>query len=183
MNKRIRSLAFAVTLAITLTAAMARAEAAAELTKSSKAALRSLVTNDPAAKLLNDKCKGVLVFPSIVKAGFLIGGQMGDGVLLKNGRAIAYYNTLAGSYGLQAGVQVYGYALFFMDDESMGYLDKIGGWEIGVGPSIVIVDAGMGKNLNTTTVQKGVYAYIFDQKGLMAGLGIQGSKITKIDKQ
>ena len=182
MNKPIRSLIFAVALAMMLTAVAARAESAAELKASSKAALRQLVANDPAAKLLNDKAKGVLVFPSIVKAGFMFGGQMGDGTLFKRGKAVGFYNTIAASYGFQAGVQVYGYALFFMDEESMGYLDKVDGWEIGVGPSVVIVDEGMGRNLNTTTIQKGVYAYIFSQKGLMAGAGIQGSKITKISK-
>jgi lipid-binding SYLF domain-containing protein len=182
MNKSIGTLALAITLAITLTAVAARAETAAELTNSSKRALRQLVSQNPTAKALNDKAKGVLVFPSIVKAGFMFGGQVGDGALLKKGRAVAFYNTLAASYGFQAGVQVYGYALFFMDEGSMGYLDSVDGFEIGVGPSIVVVDQGMGKNMNTTTIQNGIYAFIFDQKGLMGGLGIQGSKITKIDK-
>jgi lipid-binding SYLF domain-containing protein len=182
MNKPMRSLMFAVVLALTVTAVAARAETAAELTNSSKRALRQLVSNNSAAKALNDKAKGVLVFPSIVKAGFMFGGQMGDGALLKKGKAVAFYNTFAGSYGFQAGVQVYGYALFFMDEASMGYLDRVDGWELGVGPSIVVVDEGMGKSMSTTTIQKGVYAFIFDQKGLMGGMGIQGSKITKIDK-
>jgi lipid-binding SYLF domain-containing protein len=68
----------------------------------------------------------------------------------------------------------------FMDDASLAYLDKSGGWEIGTGPSVVIVDKGMGKSLTSTTVKSGVYAFIFGQKGLMAGIGLQGSKITKI---
>src|SRR5262249_53586201 len=113
---------------------------------------------------------------------FMFGGQIGEGTLFKNGKAAGFYNSLAGSYGLQAGVQVYGYALFFMDDESLSYLGKSDGWEIGMGPSIVVVDKGAGKNVNTTTLQKGVYAYIFDQKGLMGGLGLQGAKISKISK-
>jgi lipid-binding SYLF domain-containing protein len=182
MNKPIRSLILAAAAAMTLNVVAARAETASELTASSKRALRQLVSQNPTAKALNDKAKGVLVFPSIVKAGFMFGGQMGDGTLLKRGRAVAFYNTVAASYGLQAGVQVYGYALFFMDEGSMGYLDSVDGFEIGVGPSVVVVDQGMGKNMNTTTIQNGIYAFIFDQKGLMGGLGIQGSKITKIDK-
>jgi lipid-binding SYLF domain-containing protein len=120
------------------------------------------------------------VFPSIVKAGFMFGGQIGDGVLLKSGRPAGYYNSLAASYGLQAGVQVFGYALFFMNDAALSYLDKSEGFEIGVGPSIVVVDAGVGKSLTSTTITQDVYAFIFDQKGLMAGIGIQGSKITKL---
>jgi lipid-binding SYLF domain-containing protein len=130
--------------------------------------------------LLAGKAKAVLVFPSIVKAGFMFGGQLGDGVLLKDGRAVGYYNSVAASYGLQAGVQVFGYALFFMNEPALKYLDNSDGWEIGVGPSIVMVDAGMGKSLTSTTITQDVYAFIFDQKGLMAGLGIQGSKITKL---
>jgi lipid-binding SYLF domain-containing protein len=81
---------------------------------------------------------------------------------------------------LQAGVQSFGYALFFMDQDALNYLDNSSGWEIGVGPSIVIVDAGVAKTLTTTTAKDNVYAYIFNQKGLMAGLGLQGSKITRI---
>jgi lipid-binding SYLF domain-containing protein len=84
------------------------------------------------------------------------------------------------SYGLQAGVQVFGYALFFMNDTALAYLGQSDGWEIGVGPSVVVVDKGMGKSLTSTTLTHDVYAFIFNQKRLMAGLGIQGSKITKL---
>jgi lipid-binding SYLF domain-containing protein len=124
---------------------------------------------------------GVLVFPSIVKGGFIIAGQFGDGALRKNGRSVAYYRSLAASYGFQAGIQAYGYVLFFMDNASLQYLNASDGWEVGTGPSLVILDSGFGKNFTTTTLQKGVYAFIFDQKGLMGGIGIQGSKITKIN--
>ncbi len=82
---------------------------------------------------------------------------------------------------MQAGVQSFSYALFFMDNASLNYLNRSEGWEIGVGPSIVVVDQGMAKSLTTTTVKSGVYAFIFGQKGLMAGLGLQGSKISRID--
>ena len=81
---------------------------------------------------------------------------------------------------MQAGVQSFSYALFFMDNASLNYLDRSEGWEIGVGPSIVVVDKGVAKSLTTTTAKNGVYAFIFGQKGLMAGLGLQGSKITRI---
>ena len=89
---------------------------------------------------------------------------------------------MAGSYGLQAGAQTFGYALFFMNAGALAYLDKSDGWEVGVGPSIVVVDEGMGKSMTSTTLTQDVYAFIFSQKGLMAGLGVQGSKITKINK-
>ena len=100
--------------------------------------------------------------------------------MTKGGKVVGYYRTLAASYGFQAGVQEFGYALFFMNDSSLSYLSASKGWEIGSGPSLVIVDEGFAKTLSTTTLTQDVYAYIFDQKGLMAGIGIQGSKITRI---
>lgn len=152
------------------------------LVRSADEALRNLYAKNAAAKMLGERAKAILVFPNIVKAGFMFGGQVGDGVLKKSGGTAGYYNSLAASYRLQVGVQVFGYALFFMNDRALSYLDKSGGWEIGVGPSIVVVDAGVGKSLTSTTITQDVYAFIFDQKGLMAGLGIQGSKITRLSK-
>ncbi len=151
-----------------------------ELDASARAALNSLYAHNSTAKMLGGKARAVLVFPSIVKAGFMFGGQLGNGVLMKSGRTAGYYNSVAASYGLQAGVQKFGYALFFMNDAALAYLDKSGGFEIGIGPSIVVVDEGVGKSLTSTTLTHDVYAFIFDQKGLMAGLGIQGSKITRL---
>jgi len=165
-----------------LSPAAALAASAAEIDRDARAALASLYKKVPGAKALGDKAVAVLVFPSIVKGGFIVGGQYGDGALLrKGGKTTAYYRSLAGSYGFQAGVQAFGYVLFFMDDASLQYLDKTEGYEVGVGPSLVVLDDGFGKTMSTTTMQKGVYAFIFDQKGLMGGMGIQGTKITKIN--
>lgn len=150
------------------------------LESKARTALEQLYETTPSAKMLGDKAKGVLVFPSIVKAGLMAGGQYGRGVLFKQGQVAGYYNTVAASFGLQAGAQSFSYAMFLMDDNAINYLDRSGGWEIGVGPSIVIVDAGVARSLTTTTARKDVYAFIFGQQGLMAGLGLQGSKITKI---
>ena len=164
-----------------LSPAAAPAASAAEIDRDARAALASLYKKVPGAKALGDKAVAVLVFPSIVKGGFIVGGQFGDGALRKGGKTTAYYRSLAGSYGFQAGVQAFGYVLFFMDDASLQYLDKTEGYEVGVGPSLVVLDDGFGKTMSTTTMQKGVYAFIFDQKGLMGGMGIQGTKITKIN--
>jgi len=165
-----------------LSAPAVLAASKAELDRDGARALKNLYANNTAARLLGSKAKAVLVFPSMVKAGFMFGGQMGEGVLLANGRPVGYYNSVAASYGLQAGIQVFGYALFFMNDSALSYLDRSDGWELGVGPSIVVVDAGVGKSLTSTTITQDVYAFIFDQKGLMGGVGVQGSKITKISK-
>jgi len=165
-----------------LSASSALAASAAEINKDANAALARLYEKVPEARTLAAQAKGILIFPSIVKAGFLFGGQYGEGVLLKHGRTAGYYNSVAASYGLQAGVQSFGYAMFFMNDSALAYLDKSEGFEIGVGPSIVVVDAGTAKTLTTTTGRSDVYAFIFSQKGLMAGLGLQGSKISRIEK-
>jgi lipid-binding SYLF domain-containing protein len=156
------------------------AASAREISSSARAALSRLYASNPTAKTLGQKAKGILVFPSILKAGFIVGGQGGDGAMFKGGKTVGYYRTAAASYGLQAGAQKFGYALFFMTDSALSYLDKSGGWEVGSGPSLVLVDEGFGKSISSTTLTQDVYAYIFNQKGLMGGLGIQGSKITRI---
>lgn len=158
------------------------AASAAEISRDAKGALEKLYAKSPKAKALGEKAKGILVFPSIVKGGFIVGGQYGEGALLKGGKASGYYNTVQVSYGLQAGVQKHGYALFLMSDSALKWIDKSDGWEIGTGPSIVVIDTGAASSATTTTLQSDIYAFFFDQKGLMGGLGLQGTKISKMKK-
>lgn len=160
----------------------AHAESRAALERSSRAALNTLISQNAIAKELNTKAAAVLVFPSVKKAGLMIGGQYGEGVLWRGDKAVAFYNTGGASFGFQAGAQEYGYALFFMKEEAINALNVAQGFEVGVGPSIVVIDQGMGNSTTTTTMQKDIYAFVFGQKGLMAGIGIQGNKITKINK-
>jgi len=184
MFKYIRIVETAFILTIGATTLMsprpATAASAAAIDRDVDAALGKLYETTPEAKTLAAQAKGILVFPNIVKAGFVVGAQYGDGALLKDGRTVGYYNIVAASYGLQAGLQSFGYAMFLMTDAALAYLNTSAGWEVGVGPSIVVVDAGMARTLTTTTAQDDVYAFIFGQQGLMAGAGLQGSKITKI---
>jgi lipid-binding SYLF domain-containing protein len=183
---RARLIAGVLTLAVVTTswwaAAPAFAASAAELNRESSVELAKLYQKEPKAKELGAKAKGILVFPRIYKAGFLFGAQYGEGALWRGGKPVAYYNSVAASYGLQAGVQAFGYALLFMTDAALGYLNKSEGFELGVGPSIVVVDEGMARTMTTSTIQHDIYAFIFDQKGLMAGLGLQGSKLSRISK-
>jgi len=157
-----------------------RAASSAELQQDAQAALQQLYATTPAAKELGAKARAVLVFPKIVKAGMMVGGQTGEGVLFRGPQAVAYYRISAASFGLQLGVQKFGYALFFMTQDALNYLSKSEGWAIGSGPSVVVVDKGMAKTINTTTLSQAVYAVAFGQQGLMAGLGLEGSKITQI---
>jgi lipid-binding SYLF domain-containing protein len=174
-------MALALAAINTLCPGSALAASAGEIDRNATRALSLLYKTTPGAKALADKSKAILIFPSIVKGGFIVAGQFGDGALRQRGRTVGYYRSLAASYGFQAGAQSFGYALFFMDEASLAYLHKSEGWELGTGPSLVVIDKGFGKNFSTTTMQKGVYAFIFNQKGLMGGIGLQGSKITKIN--
>ena len=157
----------------------AQAETAKELRVRSEKALHHLYSNNHKAREIGDKAVAILVFPTVYKAGFMVGAQTGNGVLFRNGKAASYYNTTAASYGLQAGIQKFSYALFFMDEHSLHYLNKSGGFEVGGAPSLVVADEGFSSSLSTTTLQKGIYAFFFGQKGLMAGLGLQGTKISE----
>jgi lipid-binding SYLF domain-containing protein len=158
------------------------AQSPASITKKANRALSHLIQSNAQARALNSQAIAVLVFPDITKAGLMIGGQYGDGVLLSKGKAIAYYNTTGVSYGLQIGAQEYGYAMFFMKQSAISALDSTEGFEVGVGPSIVVVDEGFAKSNTSINLQDDIYAFIFNQKGLMAGLGIQGNKITKVKR-
>ncbi|HOW55632.1 MAG TPA: YSC84-related protein [Syntrophorhabdaceae bacterium] len=182
---RIARTIFIFTLFMTLIgirADKAQGAAAAQINRDANKALQKLYAATPAAKELGRKAKAVLVFPSIKKGGFIVGGQYGEGVLQKNGKPAGYYNTVSASYGLQAGIQKFGYALFFMKNDALQYLNKSDGWELGSAPNIVIVDKGAARGLSTTTVHSDIYAFFFEQKGLMAGIGLQGTKITRIKK-
>jgi lipid-binding SYLF domain-containing protein len=160
----------------------AHAATAEDLNTDAAQALEKLYKANPAAKSLSEKASAVLVFPNIVKAGLVFGGAYGEGVLLNAGKADSYYNSLTGSWGLQAGAQSYGYAVFLMNDKAVKYLKDSHGLEIGVGPTVVVVDEGAAKNFSTSTLQEDAYAFIFDQQGLMAGVSIEGTKITEITR-
>jgi lipid-binding SYLF domain-containing protein len=154
---------------------------AARLSADSQAALQRLYARVPLAKSLGPKAHAILVFPTVTKAGLVVGGQYGEGALIKGGKTVGYYSTAGASYGLQAGAQQFGYAMFFMNAKALSQINKAEGFEVGVGPSVVVVDEGIAKQATTTTMKDDIYAFIFGQKGLMAGLGIQGNKITKIN--
>ncbi|UCD32532.1 MAG: lipid-binding SYLF domain-containing protein, partial [Desulfobacterales bacterium] len=137
------------------------ADTAAEIDRDADSALEKLYASTPSAKELSKVAKGVLVFPDVVKAGLIVGGQYGTGALRVKDETVGYYNTVAASYGLQAGAQSFGYAMFFMTDAALEYLKKSAGWEIGVGPSVTVVDEGIARSLTTTTAKEAIYAFFF----------------------
>ena len=178
-------LAFIVAaLAVVSTSAMNQASAATaqDLDRDSMQALQTLYKTEPVAKTLAQSAKAVLVFPNIVKAGLVFGGSYGEGVLLKGSKVVDYYNSVTGSWGLQLGAQSYGYAVFLMTDKAVRYIEDTKGWEVGVGPTVVVVDEGVAKNLSSSSLKDDAYAFIFSQQGLMAGVSIEGTKISRIDR-
>ena len=163
-------------------ASTAYAATADDLNRDSAQALKNLTQTNRVASDIAHNARAVLVFPNIVKAGLVFGGAYGEGTLSKDGRVVEYYNSLTGSWGLQAGAQSYGYVVFLMNKKAVDYVDNSAGWEIGVGPTVVIVDEGAAKNLSTSTLKDDAYAFIFNQQGLMAGVSIEGTKISRIDR-
>lgn len=153
-----------------------------ELDTKARAALQELFDTTPKAKDLQYQAKAVVVFPEILKAGLLVGAEGGKGVMFgPDGKILGYYRARALSYGLQAGAQSFSQAMFLMTDSAITDLTSGTGMSVGVGPSVVVVDAGMAKSMTTTTLKSDVYAFLFGQQGLMAGMGVQGQRIVKFD--
>lgn len=183
MNVAKTAVVFALATAMVLKP-MGDTAAAADnpLEMDAKYALETLYDTSPDAAKMGQDAKAILVFPEVVKIGFMFAGGFGEGVLIKDGKVTGHYNTTSGSYGFQAGAHRYGYAVFLMTDDAVKYLDRSKGWEIGAGPSITLIDQGRAKKITSTTMNTDAVAVVFGQRGLMAGVGIEGSKITLIDR-
>ena len=160
----------------------ANAATAEDLNKDAAQKLQTLYKNNPVAESVSKKARAVLVFPNIVKAGLVFGGSYGEGVLTKGSQFAGYYNSVSASWGWQAGAESYAYVVFLMSDKAVKYLDKSKGWEFGVGPTVVVVNEGVAKNLSSSTLRNDAYAFIFDQQGLMASLSMEGTKISRIKR-
>jgi lipid-binding SYLF domain-containing protein len=172
--------AFAIAPSVlTIAPRQAHAASRTEIDGEVATALRTLRAQDNTRPLFA-AAKSVLVFPRIVSGGFIVGGQYGQGALIANGQTVGYYNIAGASFGFTIGAQVAGLAMFFMTDAAHAALDAVSGWEIGTGPTVVVVDQGMQANITSTTLSEPVYAVSFSQQGLMASLAISGSKITRI---
>jgi lipid-binding SYLF domain-containing protein len=188
VNIRGAALAISVAMAAVVPMSMldrAYAESAAteaDINRDADHALQLLYRTHPFAEALARKARAVLIFPNVVKAGFVFGGAYGEGELKQGEKIDGYYNSFTGSWGLQAGAQSYGYAVFLMSKKAVAYIHGTHGWEIGVGPTVVVVNEGVAKNLSTSTLKDDAYAFIFDQQGLMIGVSIEGTKISRIKR-
>ena len=171
-------LAALLTLALGVT--VARADSKQRIDTESLKALDKLRAHAAAAGPLLDEASGVLVFPDVVKMGFGVGGQYGEGSLLVDGKPVAYYATAGASFGLQVGVQYKAEVILFMTEEALQNFRNSQGWEVGVDGSAAIVDVGAGGKIDSKMVNQPVVAFIFSNKGLMGNLTLEGSKITRI---
>jgi lipid-binding SYLF domain-containing protein len=158
------------------------AATAEDLDKDADQALTTLYGHNPTAEVIAKKAKAILVFPKVIKAGLVFGGAYGEGVLMKAGQPTGYYNSVSASWGFQAGAESYAYVVFLMSDKAVTYLATSKGWELGIGPTLVVVNEGVAKNLSTSTLKDDAYAFITDQQGLMASISIEGTKISHIKR-
>jgi lipid-binding SYLF domain-containing protein len=158
-----------------------RAAHKAEIDAGADAALSKLYAENPAAKELASRAKGIAIFPNIVKGGLGVGGESGDGVLRVGGKPVAYYNTSGASLGLQAGIQSYSQVLMFLTEESLAAFRDSSGWEAGVDGSVAVLQSGASGKLDTTNIHDPVVGFVFGEQGLMADAAIEGSKYTRLE--
>jgi len=144
-------------------------------------ALSNLYAQAPGSREIVGKARGVLVFPSVVSAGFMIGGSYGQGALRVGGRTVGYYSTTAGSVGLLAGAETKAVYLLFMTEEALNKFIASKGWTAGVDASVTLVKVGASATASTETAQQAVVGYVLDKGGLMANLSFDGTKISRID--
>lgn len=160
----------------------ALAATAAEIDESVNEALEQFRKEVDGAGELLDKSAGYLVFPRVIKVGIGVGGEGGEGALRVGNQTVGYYNTFAGSVGFQLGAQAKSIVIAFMTQKSLDDFQKSAGWKVGVDGSVAIVDIGAGKTIDSSNIKDPVVGFIFNSKGLMYNLTLEGSKITKIDK-
>jgi lipid-binding SYLF domain-containing protein len=158
------------------------AATAKEIDVSVQVALERFFQEIEGARELTGQAKGLLVMPGVIKAGLVVGGQYGEGALLIDGKTVDYYNLIAGSYGLQVGAQKTDIIIAFMTDTALDKFRASQGWEAGVDGNIALVDTGVGRRIDTTTLRDPVVGFVFGVKGLMADLSLKGAKFTRTDK-
>jgi lipid-binding SYLF domain-containing protein len=165
-----------------VTPSRSEAASAAQINADANATLHSFVEQIGGARELTHKAVGVLIFPSVVKAGFGFGGEYGEGILLIRGRPSGYYNLVSGSFGFQIGVQERSVIIMFMTNEALAGFNSRAGLKVGVDASVAIVTLGAGGSIDTNTITSPVIGFILDPKGLMYNLTLEGSKISRISR-
>jgi len=182
MTRKLASLALLCLLAIVAAAPAAKAASGREIDADVNHTLERFYRNIGGARELAQKAVGVLVFPSVVKAGFGIGGEYGEGALRIRGRTVDYYNMVSASIGFQLGVQERSVIIMFMTPEALDQFQRTAGWKIGADASVAIITLGVGGSIDTNKITSPVVGFVLDPKGLMYNLTLEGSKITRINR-
>jgi lipid-binding SYLF domain-containing protein len=167
---------------IFLHAAPAAAASKEEIDAKVAEALENFYKHTRAGKRLAAKAAGMLVFPDVVKVGFGLGGEYGEGALLVKGRPVAYYSTAAASVGFQLGAQVKSQILLFMNQKVLEEFRRSDGWQVGVDGGVALVNVGAGAEINTDTVRDPIVGFVFSTRGLMYNLTLEGSKFSRIQR-
>lgn len=169
-------------LPLAIGAVSVSAKTADEIDAEANQALDTLYSESSAAKELGAKARGILVFPSITKGGVIVGGEYGEGVLRVDDKSQGYYSSASGSIGLQLGISSRSLVFMFMTDDSLQKFSDSDGWEVGVDADVTVVDVGATGSLDSTTAQSPVIGFNFGEEGLMAGVSVEGTKVTKLDR-
>ena len=173
------ALAAAVTASF-LAPQLAQADSAREIEAGVNATLAKFYRQVGPARELAKQAAGILVFPNVIKAGFGVGGEYGEGALRVRGRTVAYYSTIAASIGFQLGAQARSVVIMFMTDRALAKFRRSDGWEAGVDGSVTLVTLGAGGTIDTNNIKRPIIGFIFGAKGLMYNLTLEGSKISRI---
>lgn len=179
LSKLLRSLILAATLVF---ASVALAASADKLNRETDKALKVFAEEIEGANVFLGQAAGYLVFPRVIKVGFVVGAETGEGVLRVGGSTVAYYRTTGGSFGFQIGAQAKSIVIAFLTRESLDRFRESNGWKIGVDGSVALIDLGAGKTIDTDNVRDPVVGFIYGSKGLMYNLTLEGTKISKLDK-
>ncbi len=185
MKASCQSLAIGLALIVALAVAPApRSEAAsaAQIDANVRSTMEDFFSKVRGSRELINKASAILVFPSVIKAGVGIGGEYGEGALLTRERTIDYYNIVSASIGFQLGAQARSVILVFMTPEALAGFRRTHGWKAGVDASVAIITVGAGGSIDTTRIANPIVGFIFDQKGLMYNLTLEGTKITRINR-
>jgi lipid-binding SYLF domain-containing protein len=169
-------------LAMLCSAPRCNAASGPEIEASVRATLGQFFREVWSSRELANQAVAILVFPTVVKAGFGIGGEYGEGALHIRGRTAGYYNIISGSIGFQFGAQARSVIIMFMTESALAGFQRTDGWKVGVDGSIAIIAIGAGGAVDTNSIRSPIVGFIFDQKGLMYNLTLEGSKITQIDR-
>jgi lipid-binding SYLF domain-containing protein len=182
MNTPLRALCLVLVATFAIAAEPPNARAgAAEIDAAANETLHSFVRQVPGARELAAKAAGILVFPSVIKAGFGFGGEYGEGILLDREKVEGYYNLISGSFGFQLGVQQRSIIIMFMTQDALAGFKRRSGWKVGVDGSVTVITVGVGGSIDTDKIVSPVIGFILDPKGLMYNLTLEGTKISRID--